>query len=227
MKPIQFIGLAILFVQCVSTETKCKDWEGVSLHGNIKKVTLLEYDPIEKFGKIQKGNLRFRTETIYSENGNKIESNIYYHTDTSLEYKMIYNYDSTGNLTDETHYQGNGDRASKIKYILNNDRFSIITKLNYHSDSSTSKTICEFDLNGNLTQTISFNKEDSLTRTFKMKYNEKGELVQTTRHNQLDSVDSKFLYRYDNYDAKNNWIKRTVYMDDQINLIEERRIKYQ
>ena len=115
MKKLTYLFLALIIVAC-GNETKKNDLTESNLYGKVKSLTSKEYEVIEKFGEITKGEILYRNYKVkYDDKGDETESSSY-NSDGSLVFKTIYEYDDKGNETESSRYNSDGSLDFKNTY---------------------------------------------------------------------------------------------------------------
>ena len=120
-KILMYGSLFTLLLGCDYFMNKKKtDLEDDNLNGKVKSVKEIEYNAIDKFGKIQKGEKSTYGDskfTLYNKDGNKIKDSVGSLLSKDRN-KIIYKYDS-GNRIEESWYKSDGSLEGKgiYKYI--------------------------------------------------------------------------------------------------------------
>ena len=115
MKKLIYLFLTLLIFACSDDETKKNDLTESNLYGKVRSLTEKEYEPIEKFGEITKGEIIYVNKETYDDKGNMIEISSY-NSDGSLAIKYIFEYDDKGNKTERSIYNSDGSLDSKYIY---------------------------------------------------------------------------------------------------------------
>ena len=189
-------------------KVKKNDLTELKLKGKVKTFTQTDYDAVEKFGEIQKGEIDGKSIILFNDNGNKIEEN-QYKFDGSLKSKNTYKYEDSGNeLIEHCNYNSVGSLEEKYIY----DKGNIIEHSEYNSDGSLkSKNTRKYDDNGNEIEWKTYQSDGSLIHkyTYKYKYNYKGNKIEEDEYSKADTLYySKTTYKYDD---KGNMIKEDAY----------------
>ena len=102
MKNLLFTFTLFLIVNFSFAQTKIEnDLSKYGLKGKVSFFSESKYDLVEKFGKIEKGNMIERNE---------------YNADGSLSSKQTYKYDVKGNKIEGKHYIADGILSDKYTY---------------------------------------------------------------------------------------------------------------
>ncbi|MDR1552063.1 MAG: hypothetical protein LBS69_01190 [Prevotellaceae bacterium] len=221
------------------TSIKETDLDRAGLKGKVYSIRQIEYEAIEKFGEITKGNICYKCGKLikYDAKGNKIEENRYNKSDGSLRYKYTYKYDAKGNWIETNKYNSDGSLYDKFTYKYD-AKGNKIEKNNYNSDGSLfRKYTYKYDAKGNMIEENNYNSDGSLFDKFTNKYDDKGNQIETNGYNSDGSLVSKYTYKYDargnkiednwhksdgslvskdtyKYDAKGNKIEENYYKSD-------------
>ncbi len=186
----------------------------------------------------------------YDNEGNKIEKNVESHGDLFL--KWIYKYDKNRNKIIEYEYECNSNRLHRkivYKYDDNQIKESVCTKPNGRLDWKTtykyddrrnkiemndyyakSKLIGKLtyihDSEGNEIEINNYISDNQLIDKKILKYDEKKNIIEENWYdfksgNLLDRITLKY-----NYDKQGNWIKKTLFRNDEPMEIIEREIEY-
>jgi hypothetical protein len=177
-------------------------------------------------------NEKLEIDYIYN-NFNKIKTEIVKMSNDSSTYTVDYFYKDT--LAIKTHSETKNDVF----------RFKQIGEYEYNSDntlkqSSLLQQIIDIESNDTITNTIEISKYDSnelvteselhnylkpeRNRTTKNEY-DCGTLIKTIEFSSKDSLISKTEYKYE-YDIFKNWIKKKLFINDELNYIQSREIEY-
>ena len=203
MKKIILAILSVLYLVSYGQLEKKNDLTEENLKGKVKSIKENTYEAVEKFGKIEKGNVFYDgfsspSTIIYNEKRDKIEQNNY-NSDSRLDSKTTYKYDEKGNNIEKNNYYSDGS-------------------LNY-------KTTYKYDEKGNMIEANFYNSDGSLSFKLTYKYDEKGNMIEATYYNSDGRLDSKTTYKYE-YDKNNNWTQRIQYRNTIPLNITERIIEY-
>ena len=111
------ITLLLLIVRCAQNKEK-SDRDDLNLSKKVKSVRDFEYEAIEKFGEVEKGDYYKygnNQSLVFDEAGNQTENNTY-NSDGSLDIKTTYKYDEKGNKIERNTYNSDGSIKSKLTY---------------------------------------------------------------------------------------------------------------
>jgi hypothetical protein len=195
------------------------------------------------FGKDKKTG-GYKSVNQHDGNGNLIES-LHYNREGELWDKKAYKYDSKNNLLERLHIDKN---TGKIKEKYKYDSYG-----NWNISDEGLKE--KFDSKGRFQQ-IEFYSSGKILYKKKYKYNKDGCIMREySKNGNLEKylkkdIENKILevkkwkaeydYNYDftgmkllyhetreyEYDSMNNWIKKTLYRNGSLYIIEERKIEY-
>ncbi|MDR1552064.1 MAG: DUF1566 domain-containing protein [Prevotellaceae bacterium] len=183
------------------TSIKKTDLDRNGLNGKVYSIRTIEYNVIEKFGEITKGNIYNYGDLIkYDAKGNQIEMNSYY-SDGSLCSKYTFKYDAKGNQIEANGYKSDGSLYSKDTY--------------------------KYDAKGNRIEENIYYSDGSLFYKYTYKYDDKGKQIEENRYGSDGSLVSKDTYKY-RYDSKSNWIEAVEYKGEANKAVSiiEREIEY-
>jgi hypothetical protein len=216
--------LLVLLSGC--TGKKKNDWDNLFLKGKVKQIIELQYLAVEKFGKIEKGDLYRqsdwdkiiifdekgyyseitylssygetvgRTDYTYTPNGNLLVEQNY-DAEGGFSDKKQYFYDDKGRVNDILMFNNaGGSRGSKI--IRYDDKNSEVTISTYNfSGMLTYKEVQKLDGNGFPTETKIYNGDDVLVNHRIDKFDKNGLRKQMTAFLPDGSVYVKLSFTYD------------------------------
>jgi|694.fasta_scaffold111547_3 hypothetical protein len=155
-------------------------------------------NPIEKDDYATDGTLQTRYKYKYDYKGNKIEV-VTYNSDGSMRYISSYKHDDEGNEISFYQQKANGNLNQKSEYKYNSKG-----KITYEKSIST--------LYG--------------TYEFYFFYDYNGEnLIEESRFNGNGRLSNKQTYTYQ-FDKRQNWIQKIVYVNDIPKYVIERKYEY-
>ena len=166
MKKIILAILSVLYLvsygQLEKKSEKKNDLTEENLKGKVKSIKENTYEAVEKFGKIEKGNVFYDgfsspSTIIYNEKRDKIEQNNY-NSDSRLDSKTTYKYDEKGNNIEKNNYYSDGSLNYKTTYKYD-EKGNKIEENWYDSDGSLYEKHTykyEYDKNNNWTQRIQY-----------------------------------------------------------------------
>jgi hypothetical protein len=118
MKKLFFVLISLSLIGCsIQEQTKKNSLTHDKIKGNVEFIEEATYDAIEKFGKIEKGNLSLTSvvvSKIYNEKGNNIEENVFNSYNGNLFYKSIINYDEKGCEIGNNRFKADGSLDMKF-----------------------------------------------------------------------------------------------------------------
>ena len=196
-----------------------------NLNGNVKSTKEIYFEAIEKFGKITKGS-RFGYQFLktYDENGNSIEKRVY-NIDDDLLHTYIYEYDSKGRSIEQSRYNSDGDLDEKWTSQFDDNDNEIKSSL-YNSDGDLLyKYSFKYNNEDILIEMKMFRNDGKLERTYTYELDDKGNKIKEVINSSDGNIFDKWTYNYE-YDIKDNWIKRTQFIDKKPINITEREIEY-
>ena len=189
-----------------------------------------------------------KTKFIYDDKGRLKEEHFYFKEPT-VQFRNVYDYDDEGRKIKDARYKGEElDYTTLFTYEGNNlasrettegteNKPVRIEKFSYDANGNLAKeymfdafdkseTIDEYkyDSNKNMIQrTLTENKKVVFETT--NEYDTKGNLSKTITVDAENTPIQQLSYTYE-YDDKGNWIKKTVYKNDEPFVIVERNITY-
>jgi len=226
-KTLALTALVFLMSSCgnktsnkIEQDKKHTGWDDYGLKGEVKSLRQISsYKAVNKFGKIQKGDMDdYYSENVYvlfNKKGNQVELNWvewnWYKSDGSLGSKWTYKYDNKGNQIETNRYKSDGSLGSKWTYKYDNKGNKVEENL-YNSDGSLdSKWTYKYDNKGNQVERDSYKSDGSLYWKWTYKYDDKGNPVEWNNYKSDGSLGSKCTYKYDN---KGNLVEENSYMSD-------------
>lgn len=247
----------LLIIGSISFQFSCtnelpnNDLTKNNIKGKVNFIRCTEYEAIEKFGEIEKGEVKGGWTDSYNENGKLIERNNYKY-DGSLRDKRLIKYDEKGNKIEVNFYNADGSLSSK-RFDKTNEKGNKIEVSFYNADGSFNylNTInYKYDKNGNIIEEKWYNPKGHLIwhvkyddkgneiefNEYKLpgvlrlkeinKYNRKGFIVEKKMyHKGSETPFRSYKYKY-KLDKHNNWIVKESYKDGNPYRIEEREISY-
>lgn len=235
MKKIVFLINSMLicvamFVSCSYKATKPNAqktyWENNGLKGNVKSLKTISYAVMTDLGQLRKGEIiedtwgYYNTLVKINEKGNWTEYSSYKPDGTNIRLE-ISKYDSEENPLEMVVYN-----YGKIEHrrVFTTDKNGNITEMLRFdaNDSLVLKSLHQFDKNNYEIQSYRYNATDSLTSKTVSNYNESGNLIERFNYGADESLTTKTLYKYDNL---GNITERTIFGSDE-NLIEKTIYQY-
>ena len=145
---IIFISILLVFVSCNSViNTKKNGVEGLGLHGKVKSLKTIQYEVIEKFGEISKGDISSNNNSYY-----------------------VFDFDKEGNLTDWDINDSKGFLDSKTLTKKNKEGIEV-EMIGYNSDGSLDyKYTFSLDDKGSIVESNIFISDGSLDYKSSDKY---------------------------------------------------------
>ncbi|MBP6127273.1 hypothetical protein [Flavobacterium sp.] len=188
----------------------------------VKKETTETYKGLNKFGKIEKGELTFKSTIYYDKKGNAIsylsksenpydtylnvkettkfnianhpvERNLY-NLDGSLIEKTIFKYDKNGNEIEYILYKSDGSLNTKWTFIYN-DKGQKTEHFRFDSDG-IQKNVFYYDSKGNIELEKRY-QDEILFNYSKNSYDDKGYVIKIETYNVDDSLISTESMKYD------------------------------
>lgn len=171
----------------------------------------------------------------YDENGNKIEEKKFHKNselNDNFEELISFKYDDSGNIIEENHQSFNSILNLNIKNctLFKYDKNKNLLEEKYYSISSSGDmtfnniVIYDYDNNNNLVEKAEKGANGNLISKNTFKYNEFGLLVEEIETNSYGG-NYKQSFKYE-LDKEKNWIKKTIFINEQLNALHERKIEY-
>jgi hypothetical protein len=186
----------------------------------------------------------------YDSQNRKITEKHFSFGDNENYYGYTYKYDAKDNITERTLYKENGNPTEKSTYRYDDkNRVDEIEKYTFPSELP-SKEIVTYEDGGKLITRKTYFPDGGLYSTSIKKNNDAGKCLEDTYRSPSNNLDSYSKYTYDiqgnlteyfgyengkmdghitqkyEYDSNNNWIKKTVFFDDEEKGIIVREINY-
>jgi hypothetical protein len=180
-----------------------------------------------------------------------VTDNEYDHGD-SLKVKSVSKYNDKGNMKEFFTYSPSGAVLSKTTFTYN-DSDKLVEEIRYKADGSLNvKTTCKYDEKGNKIEEDNYDTGGVLFMKVLGKYDGKGNRIVKDSYNEFGSLflkcNSKFdedgneteakeydshkslqfstTYDYEDFDKAGNWLKRTMYKNDDPASVTIREIEY-
>ncbi|MBF6655060.1 hypothetical protein C3B48_05185 [Flavobacterium columnare] len=176
---------------------KLNDLDKLNLKGNVKLLTISEFEALKKFGEIVEGkNQGFRNSTIkFNEDGNIVELHncmIFDENFFNSFYLQVigtkkYSYDGI-KLKEQNYYDTNGDLVSRWKY--------------------------SYDKNGNITEEILYDNNGIEKYKYENEYDNRNNLIETLQYSE-NSIEYRHSYSYDSENKKIKYF-RTNYVTNEV-----------
>ena len=144
----------------------------------------------------------------------------WYNQDGAVEFSWTYMYDARGNLIEKLyrHPEPSFEIKWAYTYSQNNEQTSEVYYDSRGSVFSGYRTTNEYDSKGRVIATIQHDASGTQLSSSRFEYNNQGDLTESITYNPDDSLESSTTYEYQ-YDTKGNWVvKKTLYTN---NLREE------
>lgn len=245
-------GLCFFFYNFLTnplSKNPLNDLEKENIKGKVSFIEEMEYNSLEKNGKIEKGDLLDKQNYKYNDSGNitelnyigidifgwkmtyiynefgiKIEGNTFDNNGV-LVHKINYKFDQKGYLIEENYYSESIDDISHTYTYKYDDRGNMI-EINYYISESGlySKSTYNYDESGNRIEANYFNKDGVINTKATFKYDESGNLIETNSNYNNSITKRSFKYEFDN---EGNWVVKYHFDDDDNPIfITERTIEY-
>jgi hypothetical protein len=224
MKGIVLLSLVVLLGSC--SGKKKNDWNNLFLKGKVKQIIELQYEAVEKFGKVEKGDLYRQSGwdkiMVFNENGCYSEIT-YLNSYGKTVGRTDYTYTQKGDIFTEQDYDAEGGFTDKKQYfyddkgrvneilMFNNAGSSIGTRIVQYDDDKneiinstynfagmlTFKEIQQLDKNGFPVETKIYNGDDVLVNHRQDKFDKDGLRKEMTAFLPDGNVYIKLSFTYD------------------------------
>ena len=239
MKTIRCILVAIFLCVIISCIPKSRenDLFREGLKGNVLSIRVIKYDAIEKNGVIEKGVVRFSYCTLYTKNGEKIETTWYdsigqlyaiekytYNNNGNMIEKGWYDskeivtnrkeliYDNKGNKITENLYNSENELTDIYQYTYNLKE-NLIEYTHIYDEGKGYKYKYTHNNNGNIIEENVYDLEGKLVNKLKYVYNANGNIIKEVSYNWAQKLE--YLYKY-TYDAYGNEIESDSWSVSQV-----------
>jgi hypothetical protein len=148
-----------------------------------------------------------------------------FNTANGLEARHYFKYNAQNLPIEEYEYAS--ETAKKFKKTLTNyDAEGNVIEIKQYSENGVLIYEGRFDKYGNHLADVAYNEDGSLHDkiTAEYRYDSKGNEIEETLH-YTDGAAATSISKYE-YDAHNNWIRKTVFEDGQATRVIERDITY-
>ncbi len=188
------ILLLIALLGC--TAKKKTDLQEMSVQGQVKQIIELQYLTVEKFGKVEKGDL-------YRQEG----------------WDLIMNFDEQGYFSKVTHIDKQGNEVGYTDYLYNEQK-QLIEVLNYDANGGFSdKARRIYDKKGRIYEVLLINSGDGLIGSVQLDYSDTTHTVTETHYNSRGKLQRKEIRQLD----KNEFPVETKIYDSENKLINHRK----
>ena len=163
----------------------------------------------------KEGEIQWKSQTTYEEKGVMSESKSYDRGD-SLRWITKYEYDNNDQLIKNSVYNLDGELQMYWVYEYDKEGNMIqITQKNAQEDKIQKMTKRKYDLLGNITESITYDKEGKETSRYANVYNEEGLIVQYDTQSIRNGRKSTYSWTNNNFsfDDTENWTKYIRYTD--------------
>jgi hypothetical protein len=236
MKTLYHI-LTFIFLLSVVNSTRGQDLKSYKLKGKVKSYHEIDYEVVNKFGEIKKGNKVSDNSGVdelksFDIKGKETEciNNIVYHSEkgvTIIQVKIILKRDSQSNIFEKSTYQSQ-DNSLYIEKFKFNEIGQVLEETTCDSDGTTTSLIqyiydengnCtgynknggifskEIFLNGYKTERIEFYPQGNIN--YSSKYDPNGNMIESSNYKPDGSLIFTNTSKYDSDGNKVEYISRT------------------
>lgn len=238
---ITLIAIPLLLLGCENNQKEKTDLTEMNLIGEVKQFQEIDYDAIEKFGEVVKGeqdgfikesyfneqgaetatywyefdrNQGYRFEIINDQDGNKLEERDF-GLDNKLSSIVKYTYDDNWNLIEENSYNDDGSLFRRHKYEIDNK--GNVIKSNEYDQAGIliTSNIYTYDENNNKVEWAEYDSNGKLEIKSNYKYDKQNNIIEiNTDFPELENSFGRIGTTYYNYeyDKRGNWIKRIEFV---------------
>jgi hypothetical protein len=190
--------LLLILSGCKKETIKVNDLHSLNLKGNVKSINETNYEAIQKFGKITKGNRgsvilnsALDSYIVFNTEGNIIEKNAFF-SDGKLGRRYTIKYDK--NIKEETENDFSNSTITINTYKYDEKKNVLEHKINSRFGEVIHKYSYKYDSNGLLIAT--YNENGKIEENYKYDNNEK--LTENHRFDIYGQTTRKFTLKYYN-----------------------------
>jgi len=184
MKKIIPFFLTLLFINGVMGQSLIKKKPNslaeLNLKGKVKQLVETEYNAVERYGRIDKGDNLGYSIYLFNKQGNKIERGSYNPDGSTKTLKSLFKYNNRGDCIETIMITEKGDSISDKNAV-------------------TPKTVFTYDKNGNCTQWISHNENGEFMNKVISKYDGFGNVILSEFFMQPNKWATKTISKYDTH----------------------------
>ena len=196
------IAVTIMFYSCNNNERN--DLKNLNLYGKIKYIEEKVYFAKDKFGQLEKDNLKEYSLSIFNKDGN-------FTSFINKSDKIINKYNSKGKLTEQSYYNLEGNLYFKNVYLYNSLGHIIETNVYDSEGKIMRKGAYTSDEEGNIVEGITFDERIEIMKKDIYKYDKKGNMIENIYYDSDGGLSGKEIYKYD---KKGNMIEHMYYDSD-------------
>lgn len=169
------------------------------------------------------GDLFFEDAYEYDNKGNLLKSV----SEGIRGHKIICKYDQRNKLIERKLYNSANAEKPELTYTYEYDKIgNLISVLHYNDrEELVIEETYEYNEKGTKIAETFKNEGAGILITSSFKYDLKGNLIEENMLRSESTVSNK-TFKYENYDPKGNWQKKTEYTDNVLVKITERKITY-
>ncbi|TWR29860.1 hypothetical protein FPZ43_08390 [Mucilaginibacter pallidiroseus] len=244
------LSLTALALGLSSCSKPKNDLQTDSIKGNVTKMVIGKYQPVEKNGQIINGNMTSKQVATYNEDGNV----------TNLDNTYIYGAGDSAEVSHKIYtfeYNADGQKVSikesgskqPFEFFKYEDR--LVSEITYKGDAGKVSSTVKFSYNDGLISEVNYyNETGTVERKEKHLQNSKGLVEEIDSYDANGSAASKILFTYNNdglvdtykqtggsyafeleqkyfnTDKEGNWTRNVTYKDHKPYEITERTITY-
>lgn len=165
-------------------------------------------------------------ESLYNDKGQKIEE-VLKMADGTIFLRIVSLYNDKGQIVETKNCGTTNNSCSDRKLFTYDDLGRVISesKLKPLSDKISQKEVFQYDAQSNKTQSEIYNEWGELVQKKVFEYDNQGNLIKTTPYDAFGILEGIETYKYE-YDAQQNWIKKSMYIDQQLQSVTQQEIIY-
>ncbi|MBU2558066.1 MAG: hypothetical protein KJ578_09840 [Bacteroidetes bacterium] len=186
-----------------------------SFDDNGNRVEDLEFDSKDKQLKKYK----------YSYTGDQRDTLIITDSEAKLMRTIIYSYDDNGLLANDQSYDANGKPEKQFVYKYDEEGVLREDYSYLNSGEFNMKFTYTYDYKGNIDRNFRFSADGNLKEVRHYKYDENNNIVSEIVKNDAGDTLKSTVYQYV-YDKKNNWVEKTIIIDNQPVKLIKRKLTY-
>ena len=168
----------LLFISLLGCTAKKKtDLQNMSLQGKVKQMIETQYIAVEKFGKVEKGDL-------YRRDG----------------WDMTIDFNEQGNYSKITYFDSYGQIVGYTDYLYNKQN-QLTTEQNYDAEGGFSdKRVYSYDEKNRINQIVRLNSSGNLTGSTLIEYDDKKNIIERASYNARGKLLGKEVSKTDKND---------------------------
>jgi hypothetical protein len=252
MKILNTLKISLVFLWIllpVLSWAQNNDYARWNLKGKVKTIKETSYSVNDQHAK---DSLEYYFLNEFNSEGNKIVDAAYL-PDGKLVKSYSYSYGTNNERTEEKQFDGDGKLIRTISYTYDT-KGNLLEDSSIDSQGKPGKKIVfTYDNSGKVIEDNSYGGDGKLQKKFTYTYDDRGNKIETNRFDSNGNPERKTLCNYDaqnnpleevstkpdqtvlkkvnfsyEYDAHNNWIVKTTFVEDKpVNILEREIVYYE